>query len=98
MRYAGQGYELAVCLGDMRRCDAGSISEGFHREYKKIFGVIFPDYEIEIFNWTVEVATDARFSMLTDHRYDKLRAAGRKIKGARRCSPAGTSARRAARV
>ncbi len=84
MRYAGQGYELAVSLGDMRRCDAGSIREGFHREYEKIFGVIFPDYEIEIFNWTVELATDARISMLTDHRYDKLRAAGRKIKGARR--------------
>ena len=60
-----------------------SSSEGFQREYKKIFGVIFPDYEIEIFNWTVEVATDVRISTLADHRYDKLRTAGRKIKGAR---------------
>jgi N-methylhydantoinase A len=84
MRYAGQGYEVAVPLGDMSRCDAASIREGFHREYQKIFGVIFPDYEIEIFNWTVEIATDARVSTLADHRYDNLRTAARKIKGARR--------------
>ena len=77
-------YELAVSLGDMSCCGAGWIREGFHREYEKIFGVIFPDYEIEIFNWTVEIATDARISTLRDHRYDKLRASGRKIKGARR--------------
>jgi len=32
----------------------------------------------------VEIATDTPISTLTDHRYDKLRAAGRKIKGARR--------------
>jgi N-methylhydantoinase A len=82
LRYAGQGYEVAVGVGDVARCDTAFIKECFQRAYKTIFGVIFPDYEIEIFNWTVEVATDVRLSTLADHRYDKLRTA-RKIKGAR---------------
>ncbi len=83
MRYAGQGYEIAVGLGDAARCDAAFIKEGFHRAYKTIFGVIFPDYEIEIFNWTVEIATDAQLSNLAGHHYDSLRIAARKVKGAR---------------
>jgi N-methylhydantoinase A len=83
MRYAGQGYEVAVALGDAARCHAAFVKESFHCAYRNIFGVIFPDYEIEIFNWTVEVATDAALSTLTGHRYDSLRTAARKIKGER---------------
>jgi N-methylhydantoinase A len=83
MRYAGQGYEVAVALGDPVGCDAAFIRERFHCAYRNIFGVVFPEYEIEIFNWTVEVATDVRLSTLTGHRYDGLRATARKIKSRR---------------
>jgi N-methylhydantoinase A len=83
MRYLGQGYEIAVAVDDIENCDGASIREAFQREYRKIFGIIFPDYSIEIFNWTVEVTMPNKLSNLADLRYANIETARTKTKPAR---------------
>jgi N-methylhydantoinase A len=54
MRYAGQGYEVAVSL------DAESLSEarlraGFEAAYTRLYGRIIPDMAVEILSWTLSL-------------------------------------------
>ena len=84
MRYEGQGYETAVKLGaDPQRHQPAAIRQAFEAEYKKIFGLIFPDYIIEIVNWTVEISHDHPLSALDGTSYDTLREGGSRDKGTR---------------
>jgi N-methylhydantoinase A len=75
LRYLGQGYEIAVAVDDIENCDGASIREAFQREYRKVFGIIFPDYTIEIFNWTVQVTMRNDVSDLSGLRYANVDAA-----------------------
>jgi N-methylhydantoinase A len=83
MRYLGQGYEIAVRVDEIESCDGASIREAFQHEYRKVFGIIFPDYSIEIFNWTVEVTTPNKLSDLSGLLYANIETAGAKTKPAR---------------
>ncbi|TDR92956.1 hydantoinase/oxoprolinase family protein [Enterovirga rhinocerotis] len=84
MRYEGQGYEIAVKLGSDRRAyDPAAIQAAFEAEYRKVFGLIFPDYTIEIVHWTVEVSRDRAMSELDGFGYENLRQEGAAEKGAR---------------
>jgi len=83
MRYLGQGYEITVPVDDIEGCDGVSIREAFQREYRKIFGIIFPNYTIEIFNWTVEVTMPNKLSDLPGLRYANIETARTKTKPAR---------------
>jgi N-methylhydantoinase A len=83
MRYLGQGYEIAVPVDDFESCDGASIREAFQREYRKVFGIIFPDYTIEIFSWTVEVTMLNKLSDPSGLRYANVETARNKTKPVR---------------
>ncbi len=84
MRYEGQGYETAVKLGsDRNRYGKEAIRAAFEAEYRKIFGLIFPDYTIELVYWTVEIANDHALSDLDGYSYENVREAGVRDKGTR---------------
>ncbi|MGH6777270.1 MAG: hydantoinase/oxoprolinase family protein [Bradyrhizobium sp.] len=69
MRYLGQGYEIEVKVRDLANCDAREIREEFLREYRRVFGVIFPDYVVEVFNWTVALTKPNRLCDLSGFRF-----------------------------
>ncbi len=83
MRYLGQGYEVDVKVADFENCDAVSIREAFLREYHRVFGLTFPDYVIEVFNWTVQLAQSEKLSDLSLYRYRNAGAASERSKRAR---------------
>ena len=61
MRYAGQGYEIAVSvpageLGD----DAGEILRAaFDQEYARLYGRTIPNLDVEVLSWTLTVGEPA---------------------------------------
>lgn len=84
MRYVGQGYEVSVKLGaDFEACSQEAIREAFEREYRKIFGLIFPTYQIEIFNWTLEIMKRDPIGRTRGFAYERARAEGERCKGTR---------------
>jgi N-methylhydantoinase A len=55
MRYAGQGYEIAVpvpveTLGGRH---AAQLREAFDAEYQRLYGRLIPDLDVEILSWTL---------------------------------------------
>jgi N-methylhydantoinase A len=85
MRYEGQGYETSVKLGSDRRLyEREAIREAFEVEYKKIFGLTFPNYTIELVHWTVEISNDRALSELDGYGYENVRESGIRDKGSRR--------------
>jgi N-methylhydantoinase A len=90
MRYVGQGYEIDVGIDDIATCDSAAIREAFHRAYRAVFGVIFPDYVIEIFNWTVQIMVRDKLCDLSRFRYANAGTTTRKIKAPRRILDTGT--------
>lgn len=83
MRYVGQGYEIDVDVENIETCDCASIRDTFDREYRKVFGVIFPDYVIEIFNWTVQVRNPDTVSDLSGFQFANAGISARKRKADR---------------
>jgi N-methylhydantoinase A len=83
MRYLGQGYEIEVPVDDVESCDGASIRQAFQREYRKVFGIIFLDYAIEIFNWTVQVTMRNELSNLSALRYVNVETASTRTKPGR---------------
>lgn len=69
MRYLGQGYEIEVKVEDLQNCDERVIRDEFMREYRRVFGVTFPDYVVEVFNWTVQLAKPNKLCDLSEFRY-----------------------------
>jgi len=59
MRYRGQGHEIEITLPDRSlSCeDIASLTTAFEEEYRKQFSRPVPGMEIEILNWSVQVAT-----------------------------------------
>lgn len=55
MRYAGQGYEIAVALPDAAP-DAAQLQSLFEAAYSRLYGHTIADSGIEILSWSVEVA------------------------------------------
>jgi N-methylhydantoinase A len=86
IRYLGQGYEIAVPVDDFGTCDSASLRQAFQREYRKVFGIMFPDYTIEIFNWTVQVTMASKLSDLSGLHYVNVDAASAKMKPGREVS------------
>ena len=86
IRYLGQGYEIAVPVDDLENCDSASLRQAFQREYRKVFGIIFPDYTIEIFNWTVQVTMASKLLDLSGLHYVNVDAASAKMKPGREVS------------
>jgi len=63
-RYAGQGNEITVWLGEGESWPATDeqITAGFEQEYERIYGMAIPDVAVEIVTWRLAVAADvARF-------------------------------------
>jgi N-methylhydantoinase A len=59
MRYAGQGYEIAVpvpveTLGGRH---AAQLREAFDAEYQRLYGRLIPDLDVEILSWTLTLVT-----------------------------------------
>jgi N-methylhydantoinase A len=83
MRYLGQGYEIDVVVDDVEACDSASIRTAFLREYRNVFGVVFPDYVIEVFNWTVQIVKPAKLCDVSSFRYANAGTAADKLKAPR---------------
>ncbi|MBS0532166.1 MAG: hydantoinase/oxoprolinase family protein [Proteobacteria bacterium] len=83
MRYLGQGYEIEVQVNDLKSCDVHAIREEFLREYRRVFGVTFPDYVVEVFNWTVQLTKPDQLCDLSGFRYQNAGASGKKKKTSR---------------
>jgi N-methylhydantoinase A len=60
-RYAGQGNEVTVWVGEGDRfpADPATVLEAFEREYARIFGLTIPDVAIEVVTWRLAVTGDA---------------------------------------
>ena len=84
MRYEGQGYETSVKLGsDRASYEPEAIRAKYEAEYRKIFGLTFPNYTIEIVQWMVEISNQHALSTLDGYEYDNVRAGGIREKGTR---------------
>jgi N-methylhydantoinase A len=92
MRYLGQGYEIAVRIADLENCDGASLREAFQSEYRKVFGVVFLDYSLEIFNWTVQVTMRGELSKLSGLHHANVDAAATKAKARREVMDGGGGA------
>ncbi len=58
MRYAGQGYEIAVAvpvetLGDGH---AALLRQAFDEEYQRLYGRLIPGLDVEVLSWTLALA------------------------------------------
>jgi N-methylhydantoinase A len=60
-RYAGQGNEVTVWIGegDAWPGDDGTVLAAFEAEYRRIFGLTIPDVPVEIVTWRLAVSADA---------------------------------------
>ncbi len=58
MRYAGQGYEIAVPLPsrDLQAGDQAALQAAFDAEYQRLYGRLIPDLEVEVLSWTLSLA------------------------------------------
>lgn len=86
MRYAGQDSEVTVEIrnnGDA--LEMPDIRAKFLDAYKEIFGLNFPNYDIEISTWIVEVMWSDQIKEARDFTYDALKAASTVEKGIRAC-------------
>jgi N-methylhydantoinase A len=59
-RYAGQGNEVTVWLGegDEWPVDDAAVVAGFEDEYRSIFGMTIPDVAVEVVTWRLAVTAD----------------------------------------
>ena len=55
MRYAGQGYEIAVPAGR----DLRNLEDAFTAEYQKLYGRVIPGLAVEILSWTLALGVAA---------------------------------------
>ena len=58
MRYAGQGYEIAVELPDdlTRGPGESALHAAFEAAYRELYGRVIPDLDIEVLSWTLTLA------------------------------------------
>lgn len=59
MRYVGQGYEVAVDLGELDYADAGAMRQQFESAYQQLYGRTIPGMDVEILSWTLALSTGA---------------------------------------
>jgi N-methylhydantoinase A len=84
MRYHGQGYEIAVALGaDPANHHPTTIRAKFETEYRRIFGLVFPSFAIEINNWTLDVSNREPLAEITGYAYENTRHASDPRRGTR---------------
>jgi N-methylhydantoinase A len=62
MRYAGQGYEIAVPVPVEALADghAARLREAFDEEYRRLYGRLIPDLDVEILSWTLTLSAGER--------------------------------------
>ncbi len=60
-RYAGQGNEVTVWIGEGDRWpgDDRTVLDAFEAEYRRIFGLTIPDVAVEIVTWRLAVSAAA---------------------------------------
>ena len=60
MRYRGQGHEIDVTLPGTRLSEAGvnRLREAFEEDYRKLYGRLIPEGEVEALNWSLTVSSD----------------------------------------
>jgi N-methylhydantoinase A len=61
MRYAGQGNEITLWVGEGEQFGAAddTIAAAFDAEYRRIYGLTIPDVPIEIVTWRLSAVADA---------------------------------------
>jgi len=90
LRYAGQGYEISIPLGrHAKRYEPHDIQEAFEREYTRVFGMTFPGYEVEVFNWTVKVSYPDPVGGVGEWKYAAQGGGGARDRG-KRCARIGS--------
>ena len=59
MRYAGQGYEIAVDLPEREITDGDreGFVEAFETTYRALYGRVIPGLDVEVLSWTLTLAT-----------------------------------------
>jgi N-methylhydantoinase A len=61
-RYAGQGNEVTVWVGEGDRWEVTDrdVLGAFEAEYRRIFGLTIPDVAVEVVTWRLSVSSDAQ--------------------------------------
>ena len=54
MRYAGQGYEVAVPV-ELDALDARALKGAFESAYERLYGRIIPDMDVEVLSWSLSL-------------------------------------------
>lgn len=59
MRYLGQGHEISVPVppGTLGADEMTALREAFETAYRAQFGLVIPDVEVEVLNWSLLVTT-----------------------------------------
>ena len=87
LRYTGQGYEISVPLGSHTEAyEPTRIQAAFEREYTRVFGMTFPGYEVEVFNWTIEVTQPGKGYALGNAEYAASGLGDVRLRGERHSS------------
>ncbi len=86
MRYEGQSSEIPVAVGeDGAFPPVAAVRDRFLAAYEGIFGLGFPDFDIEIATWIVEVAVPDQVATARGFRYEALSPGTQARKGSRLC-------------
>ena len=56
MRYVGQGYEIAVDLGEHHSFSPAQLRERFEAAYAELYTRVIPGLDIEVLSWTLSLA------------------------------------------
>ena len=61
VRYAGQGNEVTIWVGegDTWPATADDLREAFEREYRRIYGLTIPDVGLQVVTWRISAVSDA---------------------------------------
>ncbi|MFN0161499.1 MAG: hydantoinase/oxoprolinase family protein [Burkholderiales bacterium] len=86
MRYLGQGYEIDVPLSRsaIAGADIASLAAAFEDNYRRLFGRVETNVEIEIVSWRLSVAGPRPRMALDSARGATTAPAGSAVKGQRR--------------
>ena len=57
MRYVGQGYEIAVAVGDET---ADGLRQAFDAAYEQLYGRLIPGLDVEVLSWTLTLRARQR--------------------------------------
>ena len=83
MRYFGQGHEIKIKIDNRKftNSDFKYLKKNFENEYKKLYGRVLPNAQIEAMTWIVSISTNQKIEKkISDVKNHLLKSTKNKMK------------------